>query len=267
MRKKVLKNKKARDDGGNEKWLREEVRRRKSEFRKNRKIWNQLKCGKEKQEFDTAGNKEMKGKLRKKSVHVSPCAGSVKNFIACFLFGLYRPFSKYLQDWVRRCQTPPYRRRDIHVIYSTIYSAIYSHRAHDVDESPEDHQGHIKRLYCTLFPALHPLRTLIYSSPPPKENKGVTRPLLTAAVTRLRWCHRRGLILQLIDTKKALFLEVPHCLICGHWATRSLPVTAGSPLRLFPPVTLVIFRIPRSMCPVLSACVRVCSCCEVVTMS
>lgn len=102
--------------------------------------------------------------------------------LRAFCFGLYRPFTKYLQDWVRRCQTPPYRRRDIHVIYSTIYSAIYSHRAHDVDESPEDHQGHIKRLYCTLFPALHPLRTLIYSSPPPKENKGVTRPLLTAAL-------------------------------------------------------------------------------------
>lgn len=149
---------------------------------KNTKIWNQLKGGKEKQEFNTAESEEMKGKLRKKSVHVSLCAGSVQNFIAClFFFCLYRPFTKYLQDRVRGCQTPPHQRRD-NMLYSTIYSAIYSHRALDVDESPEDHQGHIKQLYCTLFPALHPLRTLIYSSPPHKENKGVTRPLLTAVL-------------------------------------------------------------------------------------
>lgn len=101
--------------------------------------------------------------------------------LRAFFFCLYCPFTKYLQDRVRRCQTPPHQRQD-NMLYSTIYSAIYSHHAHDMDESPEDHQGHIKQLYCTLFPALHPLRTLIYSSAPHKENKGVTRTLLTAVL-------------------------------------------------------------------------------------
>lgn len=194
----------------------------------------------------------MKGKLRKKSVHASPCAGSVKDFIVCFFFVFIVPslnIYKTKSEGVKHHRT----NARIYTLYSTIYRAIYSHRAHDMDESPEDHQGHIKQLYCTLFPALRPLRTLIHSSAPHKENKGVTRPLCyQAALMSLPRTH-----LTAHRHKKALFLEVLYCLICGHWATRSLPVTAGSPLRLFSPVTFVIFRTPRRMCPVLSACVRV----------
>lgn len=148
---------------------------------KNRKIWNQLKCGEGKQEFNMVENKEMKGNLRKNSVHASPCAGSVKDFIVSFFFVFIVPspnIYKTESEGVKHHRT----NARIYTLYSTIYRAIYSHRAHDMDESPEDHQGHIKQLYCTLFPALHPLRTLIYSSAPHKENKGVTRPLLTAVL-------------------------------------------------------------------------------------
>lgn len=92
----------------------------------------------------------MKGKLRKKPIHVCLCTGSVKNFIAFFIIVFIVPslnIYKTESEGVKR----HHDNARVYMLYSTIYSDIYSHCAHDMDESPEDHQGHIKQLYCTLF--------------------------------------------------------------------------------------------------------------------